>query len=196
MMCSIDMESDKLSLRRAAYAEIVRANEAALMRAARRMSPGDEDRAQDLVQDAVVRGYEAFVRGGFREGTNAKAWLLRILTNGFINEFNRRRKWEVQTPVSEEGSESFFERLPAESGSQPESALLSTTLDEPLERALAALSPEFRLCVLLVDVEGLEYSEAATALKIPIGTVRSRLARARLQLHGLLYEYARARGRV
>ena len=73
---------------------------------------------------------------------------------------------------------------------------MSAFLDERLEGALSALSDEFRSCVILVDVEGLEYSEAAGVLEIPIGTVRSRLARARLQLHALLYDYAKDLRRV
>jgi RNA polymerase sigma-70 factor (ECF subfamily) len=73
---------------------------------------------------------------------------------------------------------------------------MAATLDEPLERALAALPHEQRACVLLVDVEGWEYAEAAAALDIPIGTVRSRLARARRQLHALLFDYAQARRRI
>lgn len=162
------------------------------------MTSGDEDRAQDLVQDALVRAYEAYGQGRFQEGTNAYAWLLRILTNVFINDYHRRRRWEARLDREALAgrSEEVCDRVPANAADRPDAALLEATLDEPLEQALGALSPEMRACVLLVDVEGLEYAEAAKALKVPVGTIRSRLARARLQLHALLYGYAQERRRV
>lgn len=195
---------NEVSVRRAEYGRIVREQQSSLVRSARRMCPGDEDRALDLVQDAVIRGYEAFVRGGFQEGTNARAWLLRILTNVFISQYRRRQKWEGpsldaahDTALSGDGTaQARLESIPDADTGQPETVLMARTLDEPLERALAELPAEFRLCVLLVDVEGLQYAEAAAALGIPIGTVRSRLARARLLLHNTLFEYARLRRRV
>jgi RNA polymerase sigma-70 factor, ECF subfamily len=185
--------------RRAAYTRIVREYEAGLLRAARRLTSGDEDRAQDLVQDALVRGYEAYVNGRFREGSDARAWLLRILTNGFLNDRKRRQRWEAPVDwdaLTSGGETALTAALEAAAQDRPDAALLAGTLDEPLERALAALSPLLRACVVLVDVEGLEYADAAAALGIPIGTVRSRLARARLQMHALLFGYARERRRV
>jgi len=184
--------------RRAAYAKIIAQQEATLLRAALRMCGGDGNRAQDLVQDALVRGYEAYVAGRFAEGTNARAWLLSILTHGFINDYNRRKKWQASVDIDTltAQGEAGPESLRAAGADQPDRVLMAATLDEPLERALASLSEEMRACVVLVDVEGMEYAEAATALQIPIGTVRSRLARARLQLHALLLDYARDRRRA
>jgi RNA polymerase sigma-70 factor (ECF subfamily) len=148
------------------------------------MCRGHEDRAQDLVQDALVRGYEAFILGRFREGSNDRAWLFRILTNGFINETRRRaRGAEIDLETLTAGGEVVPEGLRARPEDQPEPALMASLLEEPLERALAALSDEARIVVLLVDVEQLSYQEAARALGVPVGTVRSRLSRARLQLH-------------
>lgn len=181
--------------RRAAYIEIVSQYEGRLLRAARHLCGNREDHAQDLVQDALIRGYEAFIQGRFQEGSNVRAWLLRILTNVFLTDYRKRKKREAEvdldtlTAIGETGPECMF----AASMEQPEAALLAATLDEPLEQALAALSPEMRVCVVLVDIEGADYKEAAQALEIPIGTVRSRLARARLQLHALLYRYAQER---
>ncbi len=177
--------------KRKAYADIAHSCEGDLLRAARRLC-SNEDWAQDLVQDALVRGYEAFLEGRFQTGTNAKAWLVRILTNSFINDYRRKKKWEAPLDVDtltcsgEVGPVS----LRASENDQPESALLTSTLDEPLERALAGLSEELRICVVLVDIEGMEYAEMARALEIPIGTVRSRLSRARLLLHSQLLGYA------
>jgi len=184
--------------RRAAYAQIIAQQEPVLLRAALRMCGGDGDRAQDLVQDALVRGYEAYIAGRFAEGTNARAWLLRILTHGFINDYNRRKKWQAGVDIDTLTAQGEMapEPLRAAAGDQPDCTLMAATLDEPLERALAALSAEMRAVVVLVDVEGMEYAEAAAALQIPIGTVRSRLARARLLLHALLIDYAKDRRRA
>jgi RNA polymerase sigma-70 factor, ECF subfamily len=181
--------------RRAAYDGIIRAHQADLVRAARRFCGGKEDQAQDLVQEAFVRGYKAFMDGRFQPGTNAKAWLLRILTNIFINDYRRAKRWDAQVDISTLTSdgESGPPELHADPAERPEVAVMDCTLDERLEQALSALSPDLRACVILVDVEGLEYAEAAEALGIPIGTVRSRLSRARFQLHAKLYDYAQSR---
>ena len=85
------------------------------------------------------------------------------------------------------------EEVLADPAEGPDSELMSHALDEALEKALQLLPPEMRACVVLVDVEGMEYSDAAEALGIPIGTVRSRLSRARFQLHAILFNYAQSR---
>ncbi len=159
------------------------------------MCNGEEDLAQDLVQDALIRGYQVFLDGSFREGSNARAWLLRILANGFINSYNHRKKWEADCNLDNltERAHVHAEFAGDREYGRPEESLLKGTLDEPLMQALASLPREYRICVLLVDVEGLEYADAAAALNIPIGTVRSRLSRARLHLYKLLYDYARDR---
>ena len=181
--------------KRRQFEDLARLHEGVMLRTATRMCGGNRDRAEDLVQDSFVRAYEAFLAGKFDPGGNPKAWLLRIVTNLFINDYNRRKRWEAPADL---------DTLTAEDAAQPEAfivespeeQILSRTLDEPIEKALAGLSDDFRLCVLLVDVEGLEYAEAAKALGIPIGTVRSRLARARIALHNSLYSYAKSIGRA
>lgn len=177
------------------FAEMARRCEAALMRAALRLCRGGHDCAQELVQDALVRGYEAFRAGKFREGFSPQAWLTRILTNNFINEYRRKAKWDAGVDVETltSGGEAGPAVTHAAPADVPGAALLSETLDEPLERALDALPDALRVTVLLVDVEGASYAEAAQALSVPVGTVRSRLARARFLLQDLLKEYARER---
>ena len=86
--------------------------------------------------------------------------------------------------------------LRASRADQPETALLEATFDEPVERAVASLSPDLRACIELVDIGELDYAETAQTLNVPIGTVRSRLFRARQQLHRALYRYAQQRGLV
>lgn len=186
-----------LHQRRTAYAGLIAQHEATLMRAAWRFCPGQQDYAQDLVQDTLVRGYEAFLDGRFQEGTNARAWLLTILTNCFLTDNRRRRRIadiDIDTLI-QEGTHGL-EALQAAKPDQPDAALLAATLDEPLARALTSLSDELRLCVILVDMEELSYAEAADVLHIPVGTVRSRLFRARQQLHALLYAYAQEHRRI
>jgi RNA polymerase sigma-70 factor, ECF subfamily len=177
-------DSGSAAEHRAAYEEIIRRCQGDLLRVSRTLCRGQEDPAQDLVQEALVRGYEAFLNGRFQDGSNARAWLLRILTNLFINDYRRRTRWEGPAPP--DGAEIGCEE-------RPESRLLDQALDERLEKALAALTPDLRACVILVDVDGMEYHEAADALGIPVGTVRSRLSRARFQLHSKLYHYAQSR---
>ena len=182
--------------RRAAFAALARRHEAALMGAALRLCRGDHDWAQDLMQDALVRAYVAFLAGRFREDTDARPWLLRILTSLFINEYHRRKKFESGPDLDTLTSSGEAGPVQTHAAAQdvPGATLLAGTLDEELERALALLPDVLRLCVLLVDVEGLEYAEAALALSVPIGTVRSRLARGRMKMHDLLQEFARRRG--
>jgi RNA polymerase sigma-70 factor, ECF subfamily len=182
--------------RRAAFAELARQYEAALLRAALRMFRGDRDRAQDLLQDTFIRAYQAYLDGRFEPGTNARAWLFRILTNGFLYQYRQSsRRFHVSLDEVTPPEGTCPGELRAGAADGPGTALLENTLDEELERALAVLSEEHRLCVLLVDIEDLEYVEAAALLKIPVGTLRSRLARARLRLHALLAGSETARRR-
>jgi len=187
-----------LRKRRAEFGQLVTDLESTLMRTAHRMCGRNRDHAQDLVQDTFVRGYQAYLDGKFQPGTNARAWLLRILTNLFINEFRRDTRWgasvDIDT-VTAMGDVAPVE-LQASARERPDNELLFGTLDEPMERALASLSAEMRACIVLVDIEQLEYSEASASLGIPIGTVRSRLSRARIILYDLLYDYARDLRRV
>ncbi len=187
-----EKEADSVTERRQAFARLARQQEGNLLRAARRLCRGNDDWAQDLAQDALLRAYKAYTSGGYdANAATPWPWLRRILTNVFINEYNRRRKWdgpdlETLTASGESG--------PPETHALPQDipgvTLLAQTLDEEIERALASLSEGLRLCVVLVDMEGLDYAEAARTLGIPIGTVRSRLSRARLQLQDLLRDYA------
>ena len=177
------------------FAEIARMCEAALLRSAMRLCRGGQDCAQELVQEALVRGYEAFRSGKFREGYSPQAWLLRILTNNFINGYRRMARWDAGIDVETltAGGEVGPPATHAHAADIPGASLLEETLDEPLERALKALPDGLRSVVLLVDVDELSYEEAAARLKIPVGTVRSRLSRARYSLQQTLKDYGRER---
>jgi RNA polymerase sigma-70 factor, ECF subfamily len=172
------------------FGDIAHQHQSTLLRIARNYCRGNDALAQDLVQDALVNGYKAYLDGGFKDGTNAKAWLVRILTNLFLNDYRRKKKWDANQDI-EEGSD-----IVASSNYEPDHALLEQILDGPIEEALGRLPEQQRFCVVLVDIEGMDYSEAATVLGCPVGTIRSRLARGRTALYQDLVDYGRARGVV
>jgi RNA polymerase sigma-70 factor (ECF subfamily) len=156
----------------------------ALHRAARRFTR-DDDAARDLVQDTLVRAYRAF--DTFAPGTNARAWLLSIEYSVFVNDYHRRRRRPAT--VSMDALEArYADRLQA----PPDAGVVAWTDAEVLV-ALDELPEDFRATVLLVDVDELTYEEAAAALGCALGTVRSRLHRARRLLAAALDDYARAR---
>lgn len=179
-----------LAEKRQRFGEIARLHQSTLLRIARNYCKGNDSLAQDLVQDALVNGYKSYLDNGFQEGTNAKAWLARILTNVFLNDFRRRKKWDSNKDI-EEGAD-----LVAAPSSEPDRAVLEQILDGPIEEALGRLPEPQRMCVVLVDIEGLDYTEAAAILECPIGTVRSRLARGRTALYADLVDYGRSIGVV
>jgi len=166
--------------KREAFAAIARLNEAGLIRTAKRLCQGDLDLALDLVQDTFVSAYRAFLDDRF-DGRHPKAWLTRILTNSFLLSKRQNRSdsgLEVETIANHDSASGVWNsQIPS-----PDQCLLEGTFSEPLERALMSLPDSQRLCVLLADVEQLPYTEVAATLGIPIGTVRSRLARARMQM--------------
>ena len=145
---------------------------------------GRAEDALDVVQETFLRAYRTF--GNFTPGTNPKAWLFTILRSVSANRWRRERRQPFMVPLEE--WEVRFGSLPAEARPPGDA-----TSDE-VTRALERLSEDFRLVVLLVDVEGFTYEEAAAALACPVGTVRSRLARARRALFVELADYARKAG--
>jgi RNA polymerase sigma-70 factor, ECF subfamily len=171
-----------------------------LLRLARRLTHYNEDEVQDLVQETQIRTFEAFLKGEYRDEGNLGAYQMRILTNYFLSSRRRdRRNAKVDMETILEGNVfGVATSLPnSASGSYHQGAdydLLRQTLDEPLEKALATLPLGLRAAILLVDIEGLEYSDAALALGIPIGTIRSRLFRARKLLYESLLPCAETEG--
>lgn len=159
----------------------------ALFRSARRFTR-DQDAARDLVQDALVRAYRAF--DTFTPGTNGRAWLLSIVYSVFINGYHRQRRRPVT--VSMEALETrFADRVLA--APDPGLGPGAGVSDTEIQAALDQLPEEFRATVLLVDVDELTYEEAAVVLGCAVGTVRSRLHRARRVLAVALEDYARDR---
>jgi RNA polymerase sigma-70 factor (ECF subfamily) len=166
----------------------------ALYRTALRMTRSEAE-AEDLVQETYIRAFR--FRHQFTAGTNLKAWLFRILTNTFINQY-RRKAARPDTTELDDVEESILYRhmrdvSPGSSSPDPEAELIDSTLSSEVKEALEALPEKFRT-TLLLDVEGFSYKEIAEMLDIPIGTVMSRLHRGRKFMQKRLYDVARDRG--
>lgn len=167
--------------RRVLFLRLARENEAVMLRVASRLSNGDRAAAADCVQEAVIAGYTAFMDGRLPNPEAFRPWILRILTNRFHFEWRRLRRVTPHAEVNE-----LIEQNQAESRPDAEVRLDQQHLRARLMAAMEELPLEMRACIALVDLEGLEYAEAATALGVPVGTVRSRLARGRLKLAEIL----------
>ncbi|MBW2731057.1 MAG: sigma-70 family RNA polymerase sigma factor [Deltaproteobacteria bacterium] len=153
----------------------------------------DERDAEDLVQDAMVRAYRFF--DSYESGTNIKAWLFRILTNTFYNDIRKTKNIKRLESDAETGG--HFERFISASSVQgrfAEDALLDSLTNEKIKEAIDSLLPEFATVVILCDVHGFSYKEIAEIADCPVGTVMSRLYRARKQLQDKLYLEALERG--
>jgi RNA polymerase sigma-70 factor, ECF subfamily len=166
----------------------------ALYTAALRLTHNSAD-AEDLVQETYLKAYRAYA--GFEEGTNLRAWLYRILTNTFINSYRSKKRRPDETDIDEIEDLYLYRRLggleAAAAGRSAEDELLDWFTDAEVKEAVEALPEQFRIAVLLSDVEGFSYKEIAEILDIPIGTVMSRLHRGRKALQRQLYEFAKSR---
>jgi len=164
-----------------------------LYAAALRMTRNAAD-AEDLVQETYLKAYRGF--GGFEEGTNLKAWLYRILTNTYINLYRARKRRPDESDLEEIEDLYLYRRLggleAAAAGRSAEDELLDIYTDDEVKEAIESLPEQFRMAVLLADVEGFSYKEIADILEIPIGTVMSRLHRGRRALKKALAESVEA----
>jgi RNA polymerase sigma-70 factor (ECF subfamily) len=175
----------------ATFADLAMPYMGPLYSAALRMTRNPAD-AEDLVQETYLRAFRAF--DTFKEGTNLKAWLYRILTNTFINQYRAAKRRPEQVDLEDVEDLYLYRRLggleAAMAGRGPEAEVIDRMPDAAVKEALESLPEQFRMAVLLADVEGFAYKEIADILDIPIGTVMSRLHRGRKLLQKRLWEFA------
>ncbi len=169
----------------------------ALYSAAMRLTYNSAD-AEDLVQETYLKAYRSFRT--FEEGTNLRAWLYRILTNTFINNYRAKQRRPEQDDIADVEDMYMYKNLGsleiALAGRSAEDNLLERITDDEVKQAMAAIPETFRIPVYLADVEEFSYKEIADMLDVPIGTVMSRLHRGRKALHKLLFDYATEHGLV
>lgn len=176
--------------RRAAFEREALVHLDALYRVALRLTGNAAD-ADDLVQETFFKAYRAWDQ--YQPGTNAKGWLLTILRNSFINEYRRRSRHPATVDVDAIEPFAVFDGVQEE---DPQGAFFKRIVDDEVLRAIDALPESFRETLVLSDVDGLSYQEIAGVLGIPVGTVKSRLFRARQALQTKLYDYAVSMGYI
>ena len=166
-----------------------------LYSAALRMTRNPAD-AEDIVQETYLKAYRAYHT--FEEGTNLKAWLYRILTNTYINKYRKQQRRPTETELGELQDLYLYKRLGEASGAtySAEHEALDRFVDTDITEAIESLPENFRMPVILADVEGFSYKEIAEILDVPIGTVMSRLHRGRKALQRKLWNVAIDRGIV
>ena len=168
-----------------------------LFSTALRMTRNRSD-AEDLVQETYVKGWRSFRT--FQEGTNLRAWLFRIMTNTYINKYNAAKRKGTEVELDDVEELFLYKRLgsidQSKLSSSAEDQMLNLFTDDEVKNALESLPEDFRIPVLLSDVDGFSYKEIAEMLEIPMGTVMSRLHRGRKIMQKMLYEYARERGLI
>ncbi len=155
---------------------------------------GDSDDASDLIQDTYLKAFRFFDK--FEKGTNCKAWLFRIMKNTYINTY--RKSTKEPDKVDYEEIENFYENIKASNtdSAHLEKDIYDNLLDDELSQAISSLPEDFRTVVILADIEGFTYEEIADFIDVPVGTVRSRLHRARKMLFTKLYDYAGQKGYI
>ena len=168
-----------------------------LFSTALRMTRNRSD-AEDLVQETYIKGWRSFHT--FQEGTNLRAWLFRIMTNTYINKYNAQKRKGSEVELDDVEELFLYKRLgsidQSQLSSSAEDQMLELFTDDEVKNALEELPEDFRIPVLLSDVDGFSYKEISEMLEIPIGTVMSRLHRGRKAMQKMLYEYARDRGLI
>lgn len=155
---------------------------------------GDSDDASDLIQETYLKAFRFWDK--FEKGTNCKAWLFRIMKNTFINTY--RKKSKEPDKVDYDAIENFYENIKPTNvdSAYLEKDIYDKLLDDELSSAISSLPEDFRTVVVLCDIEGYTYDEIADFVDVPVGTVRSRLHRARKMLFTKLHKYASDNGYV
>ncbi len=188
------MSFSKARSRRKNFEELALPHLNAVYGTALRLTRNPRD-AEDLAQESMLRAYRFWET--FENESNCKAWLLKIVTNTFINQYQKtKRNREILAMAQKEQEVQdgvlVHEQAPDQRG--PEAVLVEQSFSDDVAAALAALPPEFRVAVILCDVEGLSYKEVADAMECPVGTVMSRIYRGRKLLKTALADFAAEQG--
>jgi len=146
---------------------------------------GDESLAEDIAQEAMLKAYRSWHQ--YRPGTNVRAWLLTIVRHTFINQYRKAGRRGTQVDVHEIEPYTVFQEV---QDVDPEGSLFDRIVDDEVLEAIDEIPDEFRETLVLSDMEGLTYAEIAEVTGVPVGTVKSRLFRARQALQRRLYDYA------
>ena len=177
------------------FSKLIKPHMASLLSTANRMARNQHD-AEDLVQETMYKAYRALDQ--YQDNTNFRAWVFRILVNTFITAY--RKAVKAPQRISYEDLEDFnlYKKIEPVDSSQVESKddMLENYFEDDVKTALENLPYQFRLVVLLCDVEGFSYNEIATIIDSPLGTVMSRLYRGRKLLQRLLWNYAKNKGYI
>ena len=188
----VDREKETLAARKARFEKDALVFTSQLYGAALRYTKNTHD-AQDLVQDTYAKAFTSFHQ--FEPGTNLKAWLYRILTTTFINNYRKdQRRPKISASEIEDWQIADASSHTSDQGKSAEDEVLENIADKDVKEALAAMPEEFRMAVYLSDVEGFSYKEVAEITGVPTGTVMSRLHRGRKLLRASLADYAKSRG--
>ncbi|HRI47537.1 MAG: sigma-70 family RNA polymerase sigma factor [Ignavibacteriaceae bacterium] len=155
---------------------------------------GDSDDANDLIQETYLKAFRFF--NNFEKGTNCKAWLFRIMKNTYINAYQKSKREPEKLDYEE--VENFYENAKPSSTDDAhlEKEIFDNLLDDEVSGAISSLPEDFRTVIILSDIEGFTYEEIADFIDSPVGTVRSRLHRARKMLFAKLYKYAGSKGYI
>ena len=179
----------------AKFAELAMPYMDALYSGALRMTRNPSD-AEDLVQETYLRAYRGF--GGFQEGTNLKAWLYKILTNTYINIYRAKKRRPEQETLDDVEDFYLYRRIggleAVDADRSPEAEVLDSIPETAVTEAVEALPEQFRMAVLLADVEGFSYNDIAEITNVKKGTVMSRMFRGRRLLQKALVDQARSAG--
>lgn len=169
------------------YESLVRQLLPDLHRIALRLTQGSRDLAEDIVQDALIKGYQLYMNQKLILEENSKAWFIKVMTNNFLIHLRKEKRIDHETVISDQNLNQPHV-VPESRQGNPES-LTHNQLDAVFEDALATLPEEQRVCIILIDLEEMSFQEVASILEIPTGTVKSRVSRARIKLASILYPH-------
>ena len=146
---------------------------------------------EDLLQETYLKAFRYY--SGFEEGTNLKAWLFRIMKNNFINSYRKRKVQPQQVELDEvrDSGDEYLEVDAGFTGGGSEAGALAEEMDEDLARAINAMPHDYKMALLLVDIQGHTYQDVAEILAVPVGTVMSRLYRGRTKIEKALISYGK-----